>query len=249
MCSILLGEKKVLFPVPASKECTLDWNVHSSGPYTLLSDGSATWQVEIIFTHWQLWLSGLQSAKKRFTQMARERERDKETERERWGWIRQDDFSSRPFQTGVLKISSVGWCVSSDMLLAPRERKYTWWVRVWHVCVPVRGSDGPRKLQKLVGTRQGALYPLCLPGADFHPRWAGGRLNSLLVWHSLDDLGGMDGRHTAIHGAVTGNRKAVLLHRYFPANSLSLSPWQKETWDNLVDSKKIKQRFSPYPCA
>lgn len=35
---------------------------------------SATWQCEIIFTHRQLWLSGLRSAKKRSTQMARERE-------------------------------------------------------------------------------------------------------------------------------------------------------------------------------
>lgn len=35
--------------------------------------GSSTWQWEIIFTHWQLWLSGLRSAKKCFTQMARER--------------------------------------------------------------------------------------------------------------------------------------------------------------------------------
>lgn len=34
---------------------------------------SATWQREIIFTHRQLWLSGPRSAKKRFTQMARER--------------------------------------------------------------------------------------------------------------------------------------------------------------------------------
>lgn len=70
-------------PVPAREECTLDWNVHSSGPYTLRSDASATWQVEIIFTHWQLSLSGLQSAKKCFTQMARERETKKRSERER----------------------------------------------------------------------------------------------------------------------------------------------------------------------
>lgn len=74
-----------------------------------------------------------------------------------------------------------------------------------------------------MGTRQGALFPSCLPGADFHPRWAGGRLGSLLVWHSLDDLSGGDGRHTAIHGHITGNSKAVLLHRYFPVNSLAPS--------------------------
>lgn len=90
-------------------------------------------------------------------------------------------------------------------------------------CVSLSGAQTARgSYRSIVRTRQGALFPLLLPGADFHPRWAGGRLDSLLVWHSLDDLGGMDGRHAAIHGHITGNRRAVLLHRYFPANPLSL---------------------------
>lgn len=159
----------------------------------------------------------------------RERQRNGAREREIGGWIRQDDSSFWPFQPGILKISSVGWCVPSDMLLAPPECKYTPPGGGYGARVSLSAAQTARgSYRSIVRTRQGALFPLLLPGADFHPRWAGGRLDSLLVWHSLDDLGGMDGRHTAIHGHITGNRKAVLLHRYFPVNPLSLSLWQKE---------------------
>lgn len=60
--------------------------------------------------------------------------------------------------------------------------------------------------------------PLCLPGADFHPRWAG-RFGWLLVWHSLDDLGRKGGkahRHPWSHFAQARNRKAVLFQGYSP---------------------------------
>lgn len=69
----------------------------------------------------------------------------------------------------------------------------------------------------IVRTRQGALFPLCLPGAAFHPRWAG-RQAGRLGWHSLDDLGRKEGRHTAIHGHIMhmGNRKALVVLRYHP---------------------------------
>lgn len=71
----------------------------------------------------------------------------------------------------------------------------------------------------IVRTQQGALFPLCLPGAAFHPRQAD-RLGWLLAWHSLDDLGRKEGRHRAIHGHIVhmANRKAALVYRYPPMN-------------------------------
>lgn len=98
----------------------------------------------------------------------RERQRDGGREREIGGWIRQDD-SSWPFQPGFLKISSVGWCVSSDMLLAPPECKYTSRGRVWRVCVPVRGSDGPRTLQKHCKDSAGSSLPFAFARSRFPP--------------------------------------------------------------------------------
>lgn len=101
---------------------------------------------------------------------------------------------------------------SSLTCLWPHEAVNTPHECGYAACASLSGAQAARgSYRGIVGTRQGALFPLCLPGADFHPRWAGGRLHSLLVWHLLDDLGGRDGRHTAIHGHVTGNRKAVLL--------------------------------------
>lgn len=118
------------FPLWCGLECKLDWSIHTNGPYAVRVVqlyGSATWQREIVFTHWQLWLSGLQSAKKRFTQMAREREHG--------GWMVEVAFavSFRPLHTCVLNISSVGWCVLADMFVGLHECERIWWV--YSVCV------------------------------------------------------------------------------------------------------------------
>lgn len=66
----------------------------------------------------------------------------------------------------------------------------------WHVCGPTWARMHPRSasIQRvclsathaacgsytgIVRTRRGALFPLCLPGAAFHPRWAGRQARSL----------------------------------------------------------------------
>lgn len=85
-------------------------------------------------------------------------------------------------------------------------------VNTSHVCVRLSVNQAAcRSYTGIVRTRRGALFPLCLPGAAFHPQWAG-RLGWLLVWHSADDLGREEGRHTAIHSHIThmGIRKAML---------------------------------------
>lgn len=150
------------------------------------------------------------------------RERDKETERERERGRKEVGLDGMTCLAGFPKM---GRCALSDTLVAPRGCKHTPHDCVVCVCVCVcqRLRQPEEATEPLWGTLQGAVFPSRSPGADFHPRWAGRRLRSLLVWHSLEDLGGRDGRHTAIHGHVTGNRKAVPLHRYFPVTSLSLS--------------------------
>ena len=128
---------------------------------------SATWQCEIIFTHRQLWLSGPRSAKKRFTQMAREREHG--------GWMMEGWFHH-------LLQASAQSCSKYFLsgLMCSR----------WHVCGPTwvwmhLASASTQRVHLsathaacgsyigIVRTQQGALFALCLPGAAFHPRWAG----------------------------------------------------------------------------
>lgn len=195
------------FPLWCGLECKLDWSIPTNGPYRVLVlqlFGSAAWQRRIIFTHWQLWLSGLQSAKKRFTQMARERT----WRMDYGGWFHcllqaSTYFHAKYFLSGLMCSC---WHVCGPT-----------WVRMHLMsasiqCVYLSATQTARgSYIGIVRTRQGALFPLCLPGAAFHPRWAG-RLGWLLVWHSLDELGRKEGRHTAIHGHImhTGSRRAEL---------------------------------------
>jgi len=128
----------------------------------------------------------------------------------------EDDLpvSCRPRHNCALNISYVGWCVLFYMFVRLYGCRCSLWLRVYNVCVCQRLSLNAAcgSYIAIVKTRQGALLPLCLPGADFHPRWAG-RLDWLLGWHSLDDLGRKEARHTAIHGHImhTENRKAVVV--------------------------------------
>lgn len=152
------------FPLWCGLECKLDWSIHTNCPYAVRVVqlyGSATWQCEIIFTHWQLWLSGLQSAKKRFTQMAREKEHG--------GWMVEVDFtvSYRPLHTCVLNISSVGWCVLADMFVGLHECERIWWV--YSVCVSVSDSGSLRKLHGHCEDSAGSSVPFVFARSSFPP--------------------------------------------------------------------------------
>ncbi len=92
-------------------------------------------------------------------------------EREHGGWMMEIDFtvSYRPQHNRALNISSVGWCVLVDMFVGLYECECTLWTRV---CLSATHA-ACGSYTGIVRTRQGALFPLCLPGAAFHPRWAG----------------------------------------------------------------------------
>ena len=76
-----------------------------------------------------------------------------------------------------------------------------------------------RKLHRHCEDSAGSSVRFVFARSSFPPtvgRQAGGQaggLGWLLVWHSLDDLGREEGRHTAIHGHIihTGNKKTVLV--------------------------------------
>lgn len=136
----------------------------------------------------------------------------------------------------------------------------------WHVCVPTWVWMHPMSVSmqhvclsatytacgsytRLCEDSAGSSVSLVFARSSFPPTVGrqAGRLGWLWGWHSLDDLGRKEGRHTAIHGHIMHmkNRKALVVQRYSlislfdQRRNVLIGLQHKITWVSLQMHKNV----------